>query len=165
MTRASRLRPSEILEDSRGDAHARGGQRGADEHASERGRIGQQPRGGAPAEHRRSDGAERRDEKGRASDLDHLVDRRLEADLEQQQNRADARQQIDGRVGLEIVETGEAHEREVPQQDARSQLSKHGRLAGTDREMSACFRRDQNQRQRKDERRKRVAVHEARMLW
>ena len=112
--------------------------------------VRQEPRADAPAQEERADDAKRRDEKRRAADLEHLRDRRLEADLEEQEDRAELRQRLERRVALERFEARESRERQIAEQDAGAQFSEHRWLAHPREEVPADFGCRKDERQRED---------------
>ena len=100
----------------------------------------------SPAEHERPNHAQRRDQQRRQSDLQHLADRRFEADLKQQQDDTQLRQQVDRRVGLQVFEAAEAGQREIAEQHPGRQFTEHGRLAKPGGEMAANLGSDEDDR-------------------
>ena len=103
--RFSRLRPAEILHDAGRNPDARRRQRRAQEdmrvHAGRR----DQPGADSPAKNKWTDDAHRRDQERGQANLQHLGDRRFEADLKQQQDDAKLRQHLDRLVGLRDTRT------------------------------------------------------------
>jgi glyoxylase-like metal-dependent hydrolase (beta-lactamase superfamily II) len=59
-------------------------------------------------------------------------------------------------------ETVETQERHIAEQDAEDQLAEHGRLPEPRRQVATQLGRDENQRQREDDGRHRIAVHACR---
>ena len=145
------VRPPEILHHARGDADARGGQRRAEKDVRVDARARQQPRAHAPAKDEGADDAQRRHHEGGEADLHHLRHGGLEADLEEQQDDAEAGEHIHGDVGPQVVEPVESRQREIPEHDARRQLSEHWRLTEHHREMRADLRGQEDDRQRKNQ--------------
>ena len=89
-------------------------------------------------------------------DLHHLRDGRLEADLKQQEDDAEARQHVDRFAGLRVFESGEARQHEVADDHASQQLAEHRRLAELGRKMPAQLRRHDDQGQRDEQRGNRI---------
>jgi hypothetical protein len=86
----------------------------------------------------------------READLQHLSHRRLDADLEQEQNHAQLGEILDRRIGLQPIEerhTGKCH---VSEDDAGDELAEHGRLSDPDREVPAQLGRRQDDREQQE---------------
>ena len=84
----------------------------------------------------------------RQPDLEHLRDGRLEADLEEQDDHAEPREQIAQPVGRRLDRAEPPREREVAEQHAREQLAEHRRLAQALGRPAAELAGDQHQHAR-----------------
>ena len=158
MMRASSLcdRP-EILQDPGGDADAGGRQRRAKEDVRVDACRRQQPDADAKAENERADDAKRRDNKRRDPDAHHLRDGGLQANLEEQQNHAEARQHVDACVSAQVLECRHPDQPEVSDEKSRGQLTEHRRLAEPGSQVASELGCDQDQGHRQDQRRNGVA--------
>jgi hypothetical protein len=116
--------------------------------------IGKQPRSYAPAERERRGHSQARHEQRRPADLEHLSDRGLEADLEQQDQDSHPREHFDVRVDLDGLQSREACQRQVSQKDSHEEFPENRRLAAPNGKIAAQLRReqdhDQGQRDRGD---------------
>ncbi len=107
----------------------------------------QQPRGDCPAEREWRDDAERRDQDGRKADLQHLRHGGLDADLEQQEQHADASEHVNHRIGLDRREPCEA---DVAEDNAGHELAEHRGLAQPNRKLAGQLPRNEEDRQHDD---------------
>src|SRR5262249_12214644 len=96
-------------------------------------------------------------------DTEHLRDGGLEPDLEEQDEDAQAGQHVHAGVFLEVLETVEADERQVAEDDPGEKLAEDGRLAEAQHEVAADFRGQKNHGDREDDRGPGVGVHAARI--
>ena len=113
---------------------------------------------GAHAEaqdHRRDDTRAGDDERA-AADREHAGDGRLEADLEEQHDRAELRQQQQRLAVQEPAQARQAHEREVPQHEAGRQLAQHRRLADALEERAAHLGQRDHEREHEQQQRDRL---------
>ena len=144
---ADRLR---LLQHARGDPDRGGGEHRAQEGVHQPGLVGQQQAPDAEAERHRGGDPDHRHERRRQPDREHLARRRLEAHLEQQQDRAELGEDREALARLERDEPGPAHERQVSEHDAEHQLAENGGLAQARREQAHELGAHQHQRQRRE---------------
>jgi hypothetical protein len=159
--RLPRLRAAEILQHPGGDPDARGAQRRAQEGVQERSCVRQEPRPDQPAEQERCRDPERCDQERRHADPHHLPDGRFEADVEEKDEHAEARQQIDVAVAGDRVEAVEPQETEVPEDHPGQQLPQDRRLPQPRRHVAAELGGDQDDGDQQDDGCYRVRVHAA----
>ena len=111
----------------------------------------QEPGADPPPEREGGGDAEKRDQHRRQADLLHLVDRRFEADLEQQQQDAQLGQHLDRRIGADEVEGVDPDQPQVSEHDAGPELAEHRRLTQAHRQLAAGAGREQDDRQRQQD--------------
>ena len=147
MIRASRLCDlSEVLQDPGGDTDARGAERGAEEGVDVRAVFREQPRPDAPTQRERSDDSGHRHEHRRNPDVEHLGHGRLETDLEEQDERTDPSEHLEGRIGLDSGKSRDSHEREIAEHDAADELAENRRLTCAYGEVTPEFGRHEDRR-------------------
>ena len=107
----------QVAEHPGGDAHARGGKRGAEEQGHVARLAEHEP--GEDAEDNRDDDADRRDQQRGLPDRPQLRETELEPDLEEQQDHAELGEDGEHLVGLEQAEDRRPHD------DAGDDLADH----------------------------------------
>jgi hypothetical protein len=125
----SRLSLAEVGKHSCRDTHTGGTEGRTDEEMDEEILGGQHPTRDPPADEERRDDTCDGYQQARLSDREHLVHVGFEADFEEQQHHADLRQDRDGLVLGEELQTRIAeHQSQVADQDTRDQFAQHRRL-------------------------------------
>ena len=109
--------------------------------------LGDQDGAGRPAERERRHHSDHRDQRGGHPDPEHLLDRRFEAHLEEEDDDAEAGEQIDPRIDRDAGEPVDMDQGGVSHQHPGEELAEHGRLAQADRELAAQLGGDQDDRQ------------------
>ena len=122
------LRPTEILQYPGRDTDAGGAQSGAKEGVNVRAVFREKPRTHAPTERERSHDSRDRHEHRGGPDVEHLGYGRLEPDLEEQDECADAREHLKGWISFDVGKSRNSHQRHVTEHDAADELAEDRRL-------------------------------------
>ena len=127
--REGRTQGVRVLEHARGDPDARRGEHGAQEGVQHPRLLGaHQLADPEPEQHGRDD-ADDGHERGPAADRHHLLRRRFQAHVEEQQDRAELGHDRQRLARSQRRQVGSAEERGVSGQDPNDQLAEHGGLA------------------------------------
>ena len=110
----------EIFQNARGDSDAGRGQRSSDKQVTQPTGVGNQLRGYDVAEHHGRDDAQGRHQQGRPAHRKQLNQIRFHADFEQQQNRADFRQDTQRRAVLQRIEQRDAEQVQIAREQRPS---------------------------------------------
>ena len=143
---------------ARRDADASGAEGGADEHVDQRVLLRQHPRRHSPAKEERRDDPEHRHQQARPAYREHVVDVRFQPDLEQQQDDSELGEDLQAHRGAQELQLAEAEQRQVADRHAEDQLAEHRRLPETLEELSAYFRRRQDDDQAEKDRHHRPSM-------
>ena len=120
--------------------------------------IGKHQRADAPAEGKRRRHPEHGDDERRQADLEHVSHGGFEPDFKQENEHADAGQNVDDRIRLDRVEPSKAEEISASQRHASDEFPQHRWLAEANGQVTCEFGGREDDGQGQDDRRDRVGV-------